>query len=103
MLDNRWVKGMALVTNTEPGDRESVDYIIKTSLHCLANDSSFLGMRQLQALIDSLQAALSRAMSGAIPLKTTSFLSFQISQRRRSRGFSTSFGDPWRWLSVPEL
>jgi hypothetical protein len=57
MPDNRWVKAWPWLQNTDAEDRESVDYITITLLHCLASDSSFLGMRHLQALIESLQAA----------------------------------------------
>ena len=57
-----------------------LDYIKSANLQLLAIASSFLEMRQLQFLIDSLHVEVRWATSGGSPRNTTSFLCFQISQ-----------------------
>jgi hypothetical protein len=90
----RLVEGEALprLQSDQKFRRGHLDYIDNACLQFITKASSFLGMRQLQAWIDSLHAEVSRAMLGGSPRKTTSFLCFQTSQHRnRSKGCRTFF------------
>jgi len=103
MPDNRWVEGMALVTNTEPGDRESVDYIIKTLLHCLAND--FLPGDAAAPSLDRLPAGSFEPCNVRRHPSENHLISMfpNFPAEEEEQGVQHFFGDPWRLLSVPEL